>query len=554
MARMIPEVKLEEIKYKSERDVARALIEGLPSDCLIIHSYPWLRETEWEGKKHLSESETDFLVIHPGAGGFLVVEAKGGDVRYNPETRTWYRPGSKKFPSDPFQQASVGMHNLKNLILKHIPAPGGKIPFAFGYAVVFPDCDYSGPLPPGTSSANLFGSSDLPKLGEKLTASLRQWGNGQPPLSHELVQKIKQAIFPAFNIFQVLSRKIAQDEELLIRLTENQINVLQMLSAWPQAMIEGVAGSGKTLLAMAQARRYAEQGHRVLFTCYNKKLAEWLESGIPSELRPRLVVRHFHGLAFDLCKSASIDFVIPEDAVKASDFWSKDVPGLIIEAAAKLEQTYNAIVVDEGQDFMPEWWDALHCLNDGGEQGKFYVFYDPAQNIFAGNRFRAPISIPPLRLPHNCRNTREIAGHCGRIIATEIAVPPMAPTGVPCEVKTVASEAEALLVLQKTLDDWLRQSLKMSQIAILCLHKRADTILKGKQKVGNCKISDSLDKWQAGESALIETIRSFKGLEADAVVLFAVPEAGSDPHFTKADYYVAASRAKHLLHIIELRP
>lgn len=553
MAKLIPDVKPGEITCKSERDLAAALVEGLPADCLIIHSYPWLKETEWQGRKHISEGETDFLIIHPEAGGVLVVETKGGDLRYNSEERFWYRPGQKGRVKDPFKQASDGMHFLKQLILNYVPMANGSLPFAFGYAVVFPDCDYSGPTPPGATASVLFGRRDMPKLGEKLTSAIKQWGNGQPPLPRDIVQKIKQAVLPGFHILQVLSRKVAQEEDILIRLTDNQISILQMLAAWPQALIEGVAGSGKTLIAMSQAIRFAEQGHRVLFTCFNRKLAEWLESNIPDNLCERITVRHFHGLAYDLCKKASIDFRIPEDKQKVPEFWSNEVPGLMLEAASKLNQTFNAIVVDEGQDFMPEWWDALHCLNDGGAQGKFYVFYDPAQNIYTGERFRPPFALPPVKLLHNCRNTRKIAGHCGKIINTEIPLPAGAPDGTPCIVSTVKTQEEALQLLQKTLDAWLREGLQPSQIAILGIHSRSETLLKGKQKIGNCKISDDLEKWRADETVLFDTVRSFKGLEADAVVLFAIPEPDSDPHFSRADYYVAASRAKHILHIIEMR-
>lgn len=554
MARLVPEVNIDEIGNLSERDVARALTEGLPADCLVIHSYPWLRESEWQGRKHINEGETDFLIIHPSVGGLLTLEVKGGDVRYDNERMLWYRPGQKKTVKDPFTQASKGMHYFKTQIMKQLATERGQEPFSFGYAVVFPDCDYSGPMPPGANNSILLGRSDMEKLGEKLTKALRLWGNDPAPLSREKVQKIKQAVFPEFHICQVLSRKVAHDEEILIRLTENQINILQMLAAWPQALIEGVAGSGKTLLAMTQAQRFAAEGRKVLFTCFNRKLADWLQSLVPEDYRANLLVKNFHSLARDMCQRAGVDFKIPEDKAKMHDFWRLDVPALILEAAANLDQTFDAIVVDEGQDFMPEWWDALHCLNTGGAQGRFYVFYDPAQNIFAGNNFCAPLTTPPFRLPHNCRNTREIAKHCSSIINTAIAVMPNAPQGTPCTIKTVASESEAIHLLQKTLDAWIHEGMKLSQIAVLSLHKRADTLLKGKQKVGNCKISDNINKWQANETALFETIRSFKGLEADAIILYAMPEPDSDEHFSRADYYVAASRAKHLLHIIELRP
>ena len=43
MARLIPTLPVDDIPLKPERDVARALVEKLPNDCIVYHSYPWLR-------------------------------------------------------------------------------------------------------------------------------------------------------------------------------------------------------------------------------------------------------------------------------------------------------------------------------------------------------------------------------------------------------------------------------------------------------------------------------------------------------------------------------
>ena len=59
-------------------------------------------------------------------------------------------------------------------------------------------------------------------------------------------------------------------------------------------------------------------------------------------------------------------------------------------------------------------------------------------------------------------------------------------------------------------------------------------------------ISD-LDRWRSSEGILYSTIRGFKGLEANAIVMIDLPEPDSVPHFTRADFYVGSSRAKHLL-------
>ena len=71
MAKLIPPVNIDDISVKSERDVARSLVERLPNDCTVYHSYPWLRLERNQYKPEnqvLQEGEADFLIIWPDRG------------------------------------------------------------------------------------------------------------------------------------------------------------------------------------------------------------------------------------------------------------------------------------------------------------------------------------------------------------------------------------------------------------------------------------------------------------------------------------------------------
>jgi hypothetical protein len=70
------------------------------------------------------------------------------------------------------------------------------------------------------------------------------------------------------------------------------------------------------------------------------------------------------------------------------------------------------------------------------------------------------------------------------------------------------------------------------------------------RQIGTVAVGDNFDKWRRGECILLSPHRRFKGLEADVLILADAPEPGSKPYFTKADYYVACSRAKHLLTVV----
>ena len=84
----------------------------------------------------------------------------------------------------------------------------------------------------------------------------------------------------------------------------------------------------------------------------------------------------------------------------------------LADGAARRKK-YDAVIVDEAQDFADSWWTpVLRSLRDE-EEGGLYVYSDENQRIFA--RFgRPPVALVPLVLDHNLRNTKQIHESFGR--------------------------------------------------------------------------------------------------------------------------------------------
>jgi hypothetical protein len=542
---------VDEIALKPERDVARALVEQLPSDCLVYHSYPWLREDRSDRNVILREGEVDFVVVLPPMG-ILILEVKGGCIEYDPTDHVWYRVlpnGRRKEIKDPFKQAAKNTHELERRIAKEA-FPGQKnIPCAFGYAVVFPDCTYTGSLPPGAESSIVLSARDLPYLGRRIPEVLAKWSRRADPrtLTQRELDGVLKGLSPVFKLLPVLFRKIEEQEERLFRLTEEQLRLLDFLARHLRAAIEGVAGSGKTMLAKAQAQRFADQGRKTLLLCYNRVLAEWLQKSLPEQYAERIDVSHFHRLCRKLCVDAGLPF--EPNRKSDSGFWREEAALLFMEAIERTSASYDAIVVDEGQDFFPDWWTALNMMS--AEDGAFYVFYDPAQNLYVGEDLLIPNLGPPVVLPTNCRNTRRIATTCGRIKGIEIPIRKDSPDGDDPVVRVATTPEQQVRACEEWIREWiLRGKLEPSQVVIQCPHRRENSALAGVQKLAGVPLVESLDLWEAGKGVLFTTIRGFKGLEADAAIIADVPPPESLPHFGTSDLYVACSRAKHLLVVL----
>lgn len=534
MARLIPKVSIDEIALKPERDVARALVDKLPNDCIVYHSYPWLRpeRNDRDTKTFLKEGEADFVIVIP-SHGMLVLEVKGGVIEYQPTDRQWARVrdnGSRKAITDPFEQGRKSKHHLKDAIVKEGYSVRGSLPFTIGHAVIFPDCEYQGPVPPGADAAVLFSSKDLAFLDRRVKEALNHWCPVPHPkrLEADDLQNIQRGISPAFQLLPVLFRQIEEQEEKLFRLTEEQVRTLELLSQWDRAAIEGVAGSGKTMLARAQAQRFADAGKQTLLVCYNKALAAWLRESLPETYSESISVRHFHGLCREWCNRAAIPFAPPPR--KQDHFWRTEAPSKLLDALDLLPERFEAVVVDEGQDFFPEWWMGLEMLNTNAEHGSMYAFYDPAQNLFVDERSSMPALGTPITLRHNCRNTRKIARTCGDILHVEITTHPNAPNGVDPRIILAPDKETQRKAAASCVDEWIKRgSLKPSQVAILCPNRWDRSSLQDDAKLAKIPLTDDMERWERGDGILFSTIRGFKGLEADAVVMLDVPRPGSVP-------------------------
>ena len=554
MARMYPDVPPSEIEHTSEEPVYVALRDQLGDDYAVLHSYPWLRP--WRGDA-LLEGEADFVVAHPRRG-LLVLEVKGGEtIRH--DGRRWFREtadGPKEF-QDPFVQARRNMHALLDIIRERSGRRLSKEDMAHGYAVVFPHLDYEGLPPPHADKAIIISSKHLPMMGQAIEAAYGSWTDGQnapQPLAHEqYCLLLHDCLMPKFRVFRPVGPDISKAAERLLELTETQAQVFEGLYAQDRVLVEGVAGSGKTFLALNRAIAFARQGMRTLFVCYNKELAAWLraqveEDSTTTEFRDLLSVKHFHSLAADLAKNAQIDFRPRAGGPPTDEFWNDEVPDLMEQAALNLGEAaqYDAIVVDEAQDFCLGWWYALTNSILTTPNGPLYAFLDPNQSL------RGEVQWPEIefgarfKLTINCRNTQRIATASASILSLTPHLFKRAPVGGALRVLRAGSDRQQKgLVLQELRSLLQREGVTPQQIAVIGPAAKDKGSLADVSEVDGVPFVTSTLTWRAGGGVLVTTARSFKGLEAEVVVLYDL--GGFGPLFKREDLYVSCTRAKALL-------
>jgi hypothetical protein len=379
----------------SERTVWAALCDQAGPDDLLL---PNVRVT------HKGEDrEVDFLVGFADLG-VVALEVKGRSIRYDGDGWTIER-GGRRVPVDPVAQARDGMYAVRDSLYRH-PRWGRRPRIRFGHAVVLPfdtvEQEFSLPDCPRWRVTD---RGEMDDLVPRLRAILAQQENAYRVADLDDLDAIDEWRYGRMPLQRDLLVLADDREAHADRLTQDQGALLDAIRLLPRAEIRGGPGSGKTWLAMEQAQRLSRDGKRVALLCYSRGLASFLRrraEGLPRKAVPAYIGT-FHGLG--------LGWGVEERGDDDSDFWERELPERMVSLADDLPvgQRFDAVVVDEVQDFADSWWDALLAALKDPETGNIYVFSDDGQRVFA--RFGdAPVSMPTLLLDQNLRNTRQIAG------------------------------------------------------------------------------------------------------------------------------------------------
>jgi hypothetical protein len=553
MARLFPDTQLpDDISNKPERDVAHFLCQQLPSNVRIYHSYPWLNK---EGHT-LREGEADFVILDPRYG-ILIVEVKGGDIKYDSGREQWYRTNGNHAPKDPYDQASKSHRYFEKIIREREFRGGNELPFLRGRMVIFPDTLYDGNFPRGGCAEITLDARNLQQFNERIKAIFQSLPGANfvtDGIENDVVNRIHKALYPNFNFTPALFRQIEKQENALLRFTEEQSDLIDSIVEGTnyRAMVQGVAGSGKTVLALHLAYQLAEtkpEG-KVLLVCFNEQLASWIDESLTPDYKKRIVATTYHKLCSDWTSKAP-GLKWPRVDKNNPDFWANEAPDLLANAIDIMpNERFDAVVVDEGQDFRSEWWDTLELIGTDPGSNPFLVFYDENQKIYdVGESVDLPDLVGPFRLKYNCRNTTSISNYSSSLIGQKIPAKPGAPDGEAPDFQYVENHDAVKKEVLATARSWLNAGkIEPNKIAIVSTGAINKSSMFAEKRIGNIPITEDISAWRNGQGVLLTTVWKFKGLEADAMIL--CDAKGITNHFTKQHAYVACSRAKHLLKIV----
>ncbi|WP_068401278.1 nuclease-related domain-containing DEAD/DEAH box helicase [Kribbia dieselivorans] len=517
----------------SERDVFHRVVKQLPPDSVVLAN---IRVADEQG-----DHEADLVVLMPGSG-IVVVEVKGSHVWV--ENGQWYiQRGTQADRIHPVDQARNAQYALRHYV-ESDPRWGSRTRVRWSHHVVLARTDLSADFSlPDVPRWQVSGRGDLAELGQRIDDTTGRRQNDARPPDDEDVHVILDILEGRFPPLRDAIALAAEREAEAARLTAEQATLLKVTRLLNRVEIRGGAGSGKTVLAIQQAKDLASgrllgQKKRVAVVCYSYGLATYLKQALdggPSGQRPVFV-----GTFEDLGRSWGLtDFGTRQD----SEFWEVELPHRMADLANRLghKQKFDAIIVDEAQDFADDWWLPLVKSLRDEEEGGIYSYSDERQRVFA--RFgRPPVQLVPLVLDHNLRNTKQIA-------ETFVA---LAPTGMELrggngpEVTFVeASLSEAVEMADEQVDALLDEGWAPRDIALITLGSRHPVQFERQESLGQ-------QGYWAGfwdeDDIFYGHVLGFKGMERRAVVL-CVNEDGTRDRASER-LYVGLSRATDRLVVV----
>lgn len=543
MARMCPREPAEHTRSEGEREVFSLIKTELPNSWSALHSLGMVTHPRkpW--------AEIDFVLIGPT--GVYCLEVKGQRVaRRDGQWIFTNRHGEENTHREgPFHQAAGASAALRAYLVRRQPSLA-KI--AVGYGVVLPDSSLEAEGP-DIERAVLFEATDVERGFDAYIDRLtRYWYprvkavTGKTPvgLSQQEVQTILALLRPDFDGIPSLRAQAGVVTRELLRLTAEQYRVLDGLAENPRVFVRGGAGTGKTLLAIEEARRQSKLGHRVLFCCFNKNLAHFVRD----EIGDSVTCTTLHSLMASLVAAEHLEADLP--AASKSDLFSIFYPELalrILRSAGR--RRFDVLIVDESQDLLrDDYLDVLsELVVDGLANGQWRMFFDPLQNIYQGTATSSLTRIHKLNPTHyqltmNCRNTAPIATTTGLLADVDLGETLVAE-GPETRIIWYSGQPEQSAVLKTEIDRLVAGGIDVADIVLLSPRAYDSSAAR---TLAGYRITESTQPRHG--SIRFSSVGGFKGLEATAVVLTDVERLNtSDAHST---LYVGTSRACVFLSVL----
>lgn len=523
MARIYPNIVNDFHGSYGEFQIFESL-KQLSDDWYIFHSLNW-KDRNKNGR--ITWGEADFVIFNK-IYGLLVIEVKSGGISF--KDGKWYQTridnNEINEMKNPFNQANRSKYKLID-----------EIDFKLSYgdrcfidkAVWFPSISskdlYNIDLPLEFDKKLILTGDSLNNPLNSIISVFNFYNSTRfTMLSDNSKNEVLNVLQPNFNLVPSASNIKNEADYIFYQLTNEQKKVLDFVENQHTVAIQGSAGTGKTFVAVEQAKRFAGKG-RVLFLCFNKFLYLHLNNK---------------------CKIKDVDYYNLHTFLSKHYFEDLSTDDKCLKAIKMIDFTelgYSAIIIDEAQDINDKLINYLYEISINNNI-KLMIFYDKNQMIYQDKLPKCLEQFDcKLSLNKNCRNTIKILQTVNSIFNVNTDANSLSISGVMPSL--YFDENNSINKLEEIIDDFILEGYEEKDITILTLSTESDSILTGLDKIGKYKFSNEEEN-----KIFFTTSRKFKGLESNIVIIIDFDASKYLDYEYKKNIYVSLSRARQRLCIL----
>ena len=510
-----------------ERSTLATLARELPDSWSIYHDLHWTRT---QGA-HTLFGDIGFVVVGPG-GQIVLIEQHSGFLDETPAGLL--RPGRRRDQLLSHQLA----RSVDALRARLRPLFEGEEP-ALEALLYCPDHHIRQPGSAGIDPARIIDASRR----EQLTTVVRQLSSPEDLTAAEpaRLRVLHQFFADLLQLVPDVQAQVGAADALTTRLSGGLTEWARRISMQPHRLrITATAGSGKTQLALALYSEALAAGRKPLYVCFNRPLADHFALLAP----PGGEVATYHQLCDRVLRSAGRP---PRfGAPGAFRRMEADFSALLAQGGEHLEQ-FDALIIDEGQDFTDSWRDSLLALLK--PDGQAWWLEDPLQNLYG----RPVVALPGwvgLTADTNYRTPADIVA----LLNARLPLPAPITAGSPLadsepEVLSWHDEASLMEASRKAITRALGLGFKREMIVLLTFRGREHSRFTSLTRLGPHQLRAFTGRYDLlGEpehshgELLLDSVYRFKG-QAAPCVIFTEIDYDSMDELTMRKLFVGATRA-----------
>jgi hypothetical protein len=519
-------------KHDKELETLAVLRQQLPSEYTVFHSVHWSLTAADRGRV----GELDFIIVNQ-SGDILLIEQKNGAIS---ETGGEL---SKSYDGD-HRNVGAQLHRSLDAIRDKLKKlHGTNVPVRYEYLLYFPDHRLKSLNAIGLESTRIVDAPERSNLAKHIQRIL-PIGN---PQASEWRERILAFFEDQFCVVPDIHASVTQSEKVFRRLSGTLAEIISNIEMTPLRLrILGTAGCGKSHVAQRCFQQALNKGVRPLLLCFTRPLREKLNA-----LAPRGgMVQTFLGFCSEFLNSIGEQPDFGSQKL-GPEFW-RAVLDRVSAAEIGPDWKFGFIIVDEGQDFEPEWYEILRLFLQPG--GGVVWLEDKDQNVF----MKPSVALDDFvnyRANCNYRSPLSIARYIRR------ALPIQFDYGNDVEGQGVTLERygkpeDQVGAVARAVSKLLKDGFRYDQIVVLSCRGVGNSALSNLAKVGLHTVRTFQDRYDlfgnqimSDGNLTIETIRRFKGQQEAAVLVTDLDPNPGDELRAQRLLFCAMTRATLKLHI-----